>query len=60
MDKFVTIKDPTGTFTINKDNVVAITEDLEGKFGCLIYTKNPEIYFQLRTPYSEVIKLFND
>lgn len=58
MNKFVEIKDPTETFLINVANVVAITPDVSGEFGCLIYTSNPEISFHLKDSYETVARKF--
>lgn len=59
MSKLVLIADATGNYWINPDNIVAITEDIEGKFGCVIYTASPEVVIRLRMSVREVLALLN-
>lgn len=59
MNKLILIADATGNYWINPDNVVTVTEDIEGKFGCVIYTSSPEVIIRLRMSVGEVLNLLN-
>ena len=58
MSKFVRINDPMGGFTLNSDKVIAISEDVEGKFGCLINVEGITDPIRLRTSYDKIAALF--
>lgn len=59
MSKMILIADATGNYWVNPDNIVTITEDIEGKFGCVIYTASPDVIIRLRMSVSEVLDLLN-
>lgn len=59
MSKLILIADTTGNYWVNPDSIVAVTEDLEGNFGCVIYTVNPEIVIKLRMSIGEVLASLN-
>lgn len=59
MSKMILIADATGNYWINPDTIVTITEDIEGKFGCVIYTASPEVIIRLRMSVREVLSLLN-
>lgn len=59
MSKMILIADATGNYWVNPDNIVTITEDIEGKFGCVIYTASPDVVIRLRMSVSEVLDLLN-
>lgn len=59
MSKFVKIEDGMGTYWVNPDAIVTVTEDPEGRFGCIVYTANPQITFQFRMGVSEVLNLLS-
>ena len=58
MNKFIKIEDPMGNYLLNADKVVAVMEDVEGKYGCLIIVEGISELITLRTPYEQIIKLF--
>ena len=59
MSKLILIADATGRYWVNPDKVAAVTEDVEGLFGSILYTSNPDVVFRLRMSVEEVIRLLN-
>ncbi len=59
MSKLILIADATGNYWINPDNVVTVTEDIEGKFECVVYTTSPDVTIRLRMSVGEVLRLLN-
>ena len=59
MSKLILIADATGNYWVNPDNIVTITEDIEGKFGCVIYTASPDVVIRLRMSIGEALALLN-
>lgn len=56
MSKLILITDATGNYWINPDNVVTVTEDIEGKFGCVVYTTNPDVTISLRMSVADFLR----
>lgn len=59
MSKMILIADATGNYWVNPDNIVTITEDIEGKFGSVIYTASPDVVIRLRMSVGDVLDLLN-
>lgn len=56
MSKLVLIADSTGNYWINPDNIIAVTEDIEGVFGCIVHTVNPDSPIRLRMSVGEFLR----
>lgn len=59
MSKLILISDATGNYWVNPDNVVAVTEDIEGNFGSIVYTASPDVVIRLRMSVSEILDKLN-
>ncbi len=58
MNLFVEINDPVGNYFLNVNKIIAVSEDVEEKYGTIVIVDGLKEPIQLRTPYEEIVKLF--